>query len=291
MTTPPVVGVIGIGAMGLAIAKNLLSQGHLPLVRDVRREAEDEARELGMEIASSPAALADRVDLVLVVVVNAAEVEAVLFGADGVAAGRTRRATVMVCSTIAPEAVIGCAERLRALGIDLIDAPISGGPARACAGTMSMMLAGDARRIAEFDAILTCMANRRFIISERVGDGARIKLVNNLLAGINLVAAAEAFALGERMGLDPRRIYEVICESSGDSWVFQDRMGRVLEDDFGPRARVPILTKDVGLATRMADGVGAATPLGRAALARLEQTVAEGYAGLDDAAVIKTYRP
>jgi putative dehydrogenase len=135
------------------------------------------------------------------------------------------------------------------------------------------------------------MAGTLFYVGEKVGDAARTKLVNNLLAGINLVAGAEALALGARLGLDKRALFEVIKASSGASWIVGDRMARALEGDYVPRARSVILTKDVGLAVQMADEAGIETPLGDEALRLFKATVAAGFGELDDAAVIRTICP
>ncbi len=286
----PSVGIIGIGAMGMAIAKNLHRKGHAVAVRDIRPEAEQEARAAGMTACASPAALAAAAGLIIVVVVNARQIDAVLFGADGVTQAHAKGKTVMICSTIAPEDTMRYAQRLQEHGVATIDAPISGGPARAEAGTMSMMIAGNAATIAQWDDVLTAMADKRFRVSGTIGDGAKAKLVNNLLAGINLVAGAEALALGMKVGLDPQTLFEIISASSGSSWIFQDRMARVLQDDFAPRAFAHILTKDVTLATAMADAVQYHTPLGDAALAQFRETLKLGWEQLDDAAVIKTYQ-
>ena len=284
------IGIIGIGAMGLAIARNLLARGHTLLVRDIRAEAEQEARALGMRVCESPHALAQACEIVIVVVVDAAQIETVLFGDDGVAASRGGATTVMLCSTIAPHHTAAFAQRLAAHGIAAIDAPISGGPARALAGTMSMMLAAPAAILAPWQALLAQMASKRFELGETIGDGAKAKLVNNLLAGTNLVAGAEALALAEKLGLDARRMFDIINASSGASWIFEDRMARALADDFEPRAAAHILTKDLGLATSLAASVQQPTPLGDAALAKFRETVERGWAALDDAAVLKSYR-
>ena len=296
----PAVGVIGVGAMGMAMACRLHALGHRVLARDVRPQAEAEARAFGMTVCASPQAMAEQVGIAIVVVVNAQQIATVLFGADGIEAHAKRAAaagapsgvkTVMLCSTIAPQDTIRFAKRLAGHGIATIDAPISGGPARALAGTMSMMLAAPAAALAPCQALLAELAEKRFVVSETIGDGAKAKLVNNLLAGINLVAGAEALALSAKVGLDPQAMFEIIRASSGASWVFEDRMARALAGDYTPpRAAAHIIAKDVGLATTLAASVAHATPLGDAALARLRETLDSGWAELDDAAVIKTYQ-
>jgi 3-hydroxyisobutyrate dehydrogenase-like beta-hydroxyacid dehydrogenase len=196
---------------------------------------------------------------------------------------------VLLCSTIAPEDTIGFAERLAPSGLVVIDAPISGGPARALSGEMSMMLAGPADALQALDGLLADLAKNRFHLGAKVGDAAKAKLVNNLLAGINLAAGAEALALGMQLGLAPQTIFDIVTASSGNSWIFKDRMGRAIQDDFSPRAAAPVLTKDLGLAVALAASVQAQTPLGAVAHAKFQETVARGWAALDDAAILKTY--
>ena len=289
MQTGTRTGIIGIGAMGLAMAKNLHRKGIALAVRDIRAEAEEEARSLGMQVCASPADMMRHADLIIIVVVNAEQIEDVLFGAEGLATVPAEGKTVMLCSTIAPEYTMRFAERLAQHRIEVIDAPISGGPARAEAGTMSMMMAASSALLQRHAHVLDALSDKQFRISETPGDGAKTKLVNNLLAGVNLVAGAEALALGMKIGLDPRKLFDVICASSGASWIFRDRMARVLQDDFEPRAFAHILTKDITLATAMADNAGCDTPLGDAALDIFRKTVDNGWSQLDDAAVIKTY--
>ena len=288
METRTRVGFIGIGAMGMAMAKNLHRQKFQVNVRDIRCDAEQEARALGMSVATSPQVLALHTDLIVVVVLNAQQIDEVLFGGEGVIRSGARGKTVMLCSTIAPQDTIRFSQRLADAGIHTIDAPISGGPVRAAAGTISMMLAGPADIIACHEEVIAALSDKRFHIGEKIGDGAKTKLVNNLLAGINLAAGAEALALGIRAGLDAQLLFDVICASSGASWIFQDRMARVLQNDFEPRAFAHILTKDMALATAMADTSNCNTPIGDAALVIFRETLARGWGELDDAAVIKT---
>lgn len=289
MDQSSIVGVIGIGAMGMGIAKNLQRRGFSMAVRDIRPEAQKEASALGMQACDSSAALGRLAEVAIVVVVNAQQIEDVLFGADGLTQPGAKTRTVLLCSTIAPEDSIRIAQQLAARGVAAVDAPISGGPAKAEAGTMSMMIAGDAAVLAAIAPLLEAMAEKRFVLGATHGDAAKAKLVNNLLAGINLVAGAEALALGMKIGLDPQQVFEIIRASSGNSWVFEDRMARALRDDYAPRAFAHILTKDVTLATGMAHAAGHATPLGDAALQKYRETLERGWSELDDAAVLKTY--
>ena len=201
-----------------------------------------------------------------------------------------RGGIVLMCSTIAPDDTASIAAELATHGIDMIDAPISGGPVRAAAGNMSMMLAGSAAALHTCDAMLKAMSDKRFVVSHTPGDGSKMKLVNNLMAGINSVAAAEAFSLGIKAGLDPKKIYEVVMASSGMSWMAGDRMKRIIEGDRTVTAAVPILTKDVGLALDLARSLNFPLPAGAVAHQVFLATLALGHAQEDDNAVIRYYQ-
>ncbi len=289
------VGIVGIGAMGLPMAANLQRRGHAVHVCDVDAAALAAAAAQGLAACGSAAELARQCALIAIVVVDAVQIADVLFGPGGVVhAARPAGAAplaVMLCSTIAAHDTERFHARLATHGIDLLDAPISGGPVRAANGTMSMMLAGSSALIARFEPMLRDMAATRFNMGQKVGDAARTKLVNNLLAGINLVAGAEALALGAALGLDKRALFDVIKASSGASWITTDRMARALDGDYAPRARTVILTKDVGLAVQMAIAAGITTPLGDAALQLFRAAVDAGFGELDDAAVVKAICP
>ena len=278
--------------MGSAMARNLQLRGYAVSARDIRPEAQAQALAWGMGVAASPAALAAVVDVLAIVVVDAAQIDDVLSGTPdcpGVLAGCRPGQTVLLCSTIAPQDTLRLAQALLTAGVAVVDAPVSGGPARALSGEMSMMLAGPQAALDAIASLLADLAQNRFLLGARIGDAARAKLVNNLLAGINLAAGAEALALGIRLGLEPQAIFDIVSASSGNSWIFQDRMARAIQDDFAPRAAAPVLTKDLGLALALAQTVQAATPLGQVAHARFKDTVARGWAALDDAAILKTY--
>ena len=152
---------------------------------------------------------------------------------------------------------------------------------------MSIMLAGADEVIARHQAVLDALSDKIFRLGTRIGDGARYKLVNNLLAGINLVAAAEVISLGTRLGLDPQKLLALMSASSGQSMMLEDRMTRALANDYAPRAHAHILTKDVALGVAMASKAGQETPLASHALEIFKATLARGYDSLDDAAVLK----
>jgi L-threonate 2-dehydrogenase len=290
MEHKPAVGVIGIGQMGMGVAMTLLRKGFPVRVRDLRREAEDEARAAGATTCATPAELARGCAVIITLVVNAEQTDSVMFGADGALAGLARGGVVMMSSTVAPSYAQGLALRLGERGVLLLDAPVSGGPARAHAGTMSMMLAGEAAAMDQCRPVLEAIADKRFHIGERAGDGSKAKIVNNMLAGVNLAAACEAMALAIKLGLDPRAIAEVVSASSGASWMFSDRMPRVLAGDYAPRAALEILTKDLSILLDAARELNFPANIAQAAHQAYVDAVALGHGAEDDAALIKLYQ-
>ena len=286
----PPVAIIGVGNMGGGMARNLLAKGVVVHVCDLDADKTQSLQALGARVAACPAQLAGMAALYIVCVVTAAQVNDVVWGEQGLAAQFQPGDTVMLCPTIAPEDTEAVAARLAGQGVATLDAPMSGGPERAALGTMSLMVAGADAVFERHQALLNALANPVFRISQRVGDGARTKLVNNLLAGINLVGAAEALALAERMGLDGGRTLQVMAASSAQSWIASDRMTRALAGDWAPRAHMTLLEKDTGLAQQMALKAGYVGPLGPGAAAVFAQASAAGLAELDDAAVLRHLR-
>jgi 3-hydroxyisobutyrate dehydrogenase len=279
------IGVIGIGNMGLAMALRLRACGHAVAVRDIDPAPEAVAAAAGAVIYPSPAALARDCALVIVAVVDAAQTHAVLFGTDGAAAALPPAGAVLLCPTIAPADVEAAAAGLAALGVACLDAPMSGGPLRARDGSMSLMVACDDDAWGRWQPVLAQLASRLFRVGTRPGDGARTKLVNNLLAAINLAGAAEALRLADGLGLDAARTLDVIEQSSGQSWIGSERARRVLAGDTAPRAHMRLLAKDAALALAAAHAAGLALPLGAEAAETFAAACRAGLAEADDSAL------
>jgi L-threonate 2-dehydrogenase len=290
MSMPLRAGFVGVGAMGGASAARLLERGFAVSVRDVRTAAEAQLAAGGARVARDPATLAASCDVVVTLVVDDAQTEAVVFGPRGLAEALTDAHVLVLSSTLSPECARDVAARLAARGVTVIDAPLSGGPARARSGTLSMMIGGADAGVARALPVLEAMSDRRFRIGPQCGDGCKAKLVNNMLAGVNLAAACEAMALAERLELDARTVFDLVRASSGQSWIFEDRIARVLAGDFAPRAAVTLLAKDLGLAIAAGDAVDADMPVAIAARAIYADAIARGLGGLDDAALIRRYR-
>ncbi|NNU44034.1 NAD(P)-dependent oxidoreductase [Ramlibacter montanisoli] len=283
------VGIVGVGNMGGGMAARLLGCGWQVRACDLVAERMQALVPLGGSAAATPAEAARGAAAVIVCVVDAQQAESVLFEPQGIAGALAPGGAVLLCPTIAPADVERLAAGLAERGLHAIDAPMSGGPARARDGSMSLMVAcEDAVHDAQRE-LLDTLSGKVFRVGTRPGDGARTKLVNNLLAAINLAGAAEAIALAQRLGLDPARTLDVIEQSSGQSWIGSDRMRRAIDGDFAPRAHVTLLQKDTRLALEAARAAGFAARLGPVAHQAFNDAVQAGHAGLDDAALLKLF--
>ena len=283
------VGIIGLGAMGGGMAKSLRRAGYDLHVFDVRPGAAEAFANDGGTACGSLAELGAACDVVVSVVVNAAQTESVLFGEGGVGSEMRPGSVFVMCSTVDPNVSIAFESRLAELGILYIDAPISGGAAKAASGEMTMMTAARPEAYAKADPVLDAMAGKVYRLGDKAGAGSKVKVINQLLAGVHIAAAAEAMALGLREGVDPAALYEVITHSAGNSWMFENRMAHVLAADYTPLSAVDIFVKDLGLVLDMARASKFPLPLSSTAHQMFMQASTAGFAKEDDSAVIKIF--
>lgn len=285
----PRVGVVGLGAMGLGMARSLRNAGYDVGVHDLRPEVASAFARDGGTAFGSPGDLAAAVDVLVGVVVSAAQVESVLFGSDG-AADRLRPGAVFVmCSTVDPGWSAALDARLAEMGVLYLDAPISGGAARAAAGELTMMTSGSAAAYAVADPVLEAMSSTVYRLGDQAGLGSKVKIVNQLLAGVHIAAAAEAMALGIKAGVPAEALYEVVTHSAGTSWMFENRMPHVLAGDYTPLSAVDIFVKDLGLVLDSARPERFPLPLAATAHQMFLQASASGLGAEDDSAVIKIF--
>jgi 3-hydroxyisobutyrate dehydrogenase len=283
------VGVIGLGAMGSGMARSLRRHGHAVRVFDVRAEAAQAFAADGGVACATLIELARQCQVIVSVVVNAAQTEAVLFGEGGCASAMAPGSVFVMCSTVDPNWSIALEARLATLGILYLDAPISGGAAKAASGEMTMMTAGVPAAYAAVGPLLDAMAAKVYRLGDCAGAGSKVKIINQLLAGVHIAAAAEAMALGLREGVDAAALYEVITHSAGNSWMFENRMAHVLAADYTPLSAVDIFVKDLGLVLDVARATKFPLPLSSTAHQMFMQASSAGFAREDDSAVIKIF--
>jgi 3-hydroxyisobutyrate dehydrogenase len=275
--------------MGGGMARSLRRAGHEVHVHDARPEVAAAFASEGGQAHDTPAALARHCDIVISVVVNAAQTESVLFGEQGCAAAMRPGSVFVMCSTVDPAFSAAMEARLAEIDVLYVDAPISGGAARAASGEITMMTAGRPQACEKCQAAFDAMAARVYKLGDRAGAGSKVKIINQLLAGVHIAAAAEAMALGLREGVDPEALYEVITHSAGNSWMFENRMAHVLKADYTPLSSVDIFVKDLGLVLDMARGSKFPLPLSATAHQMFMQASTAGHAAEDDSAVIKIF--
>jgi L-threonate 2-dehydrogenase len=283
------VGVIGLGAMGGGMARSLRRAGYEVHVVDARPGVAEAFAAEGGVTCASPAELASLCDVIVSVVVNAAQTESVLFGEAGCADAMRPGSVFVMCSTVDPAWSAALGLRLAERGILYLDAPISGGAAKALAGQITMMTSGRSEAYEKCGALLDAMAAKVYRLGERAGAGSKVKIINQLLAGVHIAAAAEAMALGLREGVDPAALYEVIRHSAGNSWMFENRMAHVLAGDYTPLSAVDIFVKDLGIVLDLARASKFPLPLSSTAHQMFMQASSAGFANEDDSAVIKIF--
>lgn len=280
--------VVGLGSMGYGMATSLLRAGLATHGFDVDAGRVERFRAQG-GASGSLDEIADALDALVIVVLNAAQTEQVLVGPDGVLARLKPGSVVIACPTVPPAFARDMAARCAQRGIHYLDAPISGGAARAAAGTLSVMAAGTAEAFAAARPVLDAMAETVFDLGREAGAGSAMKAVNQMLAGVHIAAMAEAMAFGMTQGIAPVDFLRVIPKCAGTSWMLENRAPHIVDGDYSPKSSVAIWPKDLGIVLDIAAAAGFEAPVTAAALDRFQEAAHMGLAGEDDAAVIKVY--
>ncbi|CAM2162016.1 putative L-threonate dehydrogenase [Paraburkholderia sacchari] len=284
------VGVIGLGAMGQGVADNLIKAGFTVYGCDLRREVLDAFAARGGKACTSPAMLGAQCDVVIVLVVNSAQTDSVLFGENGAAQSMKRGSVVVSSATVQPSYAAALGKRLGEKGIELIDAPVSGGVVGAAKGTLTLLTSGPGAAYEACGDVLEAISSKVYRLGSDHSTGSKVKVINQLLAGVQIAAAAEAMALGLREGIDPEQLYDVITHSAGNSWVFADRVPHILKGHYSPpHTALDIFVKDLGLVLEAARANTFPLPLASTAYQMFAAASAAGLGHEDDTAVIKTF--
>jgi 3-hydroxyisobutyrate dehydrogenase-like beta-hydroxyacid dehydrogenase len=284
------VAVIGLGAMGMGAALSCLRAGLDTTGCDFSDKARAEFTAAGGQAFASAAELPQGTEAVQVLVVNAAQTEAALFGPQGCAPRLAPGAVIIASATMGPNDARRLAARAEDAGFLYLDAPVSGGAAKAASGEMTVMASGSAAAFAKAKPVLDAVATKVWELGEAPGIGATVKVVHQLLAGVHIAVAAEAMALGIRAGADPQKMYDVVTSAAGNSWMFENRMARVLTGDDAPRSAVDIFVKDLGLVAQMARGLDHPVPLASQAQQLFTAASAMGHGRADDGFVIRVWQ-
>lgn len=284
------IGFVGLGAMGAPMAARIAQKGHELAVFDLSAERVRQLEGLGAKGTESPEEAGTGARALVVMVANQAQADEALFGERGATRGMPEGSAVVVMSTIGLEAVRGLAGRLEEMGLRTLDAPVSGGVARAERGDLLIMAGGPEELFEELRPVLEAMGSNVVHCGPRVGDGQAVKLVNQLLCGVHIAAAGEALAYAEGLGLDPRFVFETIRHGAANSFMLGDRGERMLEREFvPPKSALAIFVKDMGLVLGAAEERGFSAPLASAARELYETGAAMGLGAEDDSGVIRVF--
>lgn len=282
------VAVIGLGSMGYGIAQSCLRAGLTTYGFDVVPEQMARFRASG-GASGSRDEVAETLDAVVVVVLNAAQTQSVLFGDDGIAPRLKKGALVMACATVPPDFAREMEERCDALGLHYLDAPISGGSIKAANGELSIMASGTNEAFAAGKPVLDATAQTVFKLGDKAGAGSAMKAVNQLLAGVHIAAMAEALTFGISQGVDPETFVSVISKCAGTSWMLENRAPHIVAGDYTPHSQINIWPKDLGIVLDAAKASGFDAPITTIALDQYKKAVDMGLGREDDAAIAKVY--
>lgn len=287
MTAPlPTIAFVGVGAIGLPMASRLASAGFRVIAVDPFGAARERAAEAGM-VPAEDIAGAPGVEIVIVMVATPAQLDALV--TDAVTAGAVPNTTWVIMSTVGPEAVAAAAERIVGAGGRVVDAPVTGGVARARTGELTIFAAGATQALAAAAPALEHLGTVR-VVGAEIGRGQAIKVVNQHLCAVHIVAAAEALALAERLGLEPAEVLPLLESGAAGSWMLSDRGPRMLQGtDAEVTSQITIFVKDSGLVADAARAADAETPLLDAARERYLAAADLGLGARDDSRVIETY--
>ncbi|PDT83127.1 L-threonate dehydrogenase [Sinorhizobium sp. BJ1] len=281
--------VIGLGSMGFGMAQSMKRAGLDVVGYDITPAAVDRFAAEGGRGAETPAGAVQDADVVVSVVVNAAQTETILFGPGGVAAAMKPGAVFVSSATMDPAIARRLCEQVEALGLHYLDAPISGGAARAAKGELTIMASGSAKAFAAARPALDAMAAKVYELGDAAGTGAAFKMINQLLAGVHIAAACEAITFAAKQGLDLDKVYEVITASAGNSWMFENRVPHVLAGDYTPLSAIEIFVKDLGIVQDMARAERYPVPLVAAALQMYLAASGSGMGRDDDSSLARLY--
>ncbi len=280
---------VGLGSMGLPMARNLVKAGVAVRGFDLRPEARAALEADGGLPAASLAETFDGASIAVLMVVDATQARSVLFD-QGALARMAPDGIVVLMSTCPPSAVVDLARRILDAGRRLVDAPVSGGVVGATAGTLTIMAAGADADLDAVRPVLSAMGSKIVRVGAKPGQGATAKAVNQLLCGTHLAVAAEALSLAEKLGLEMEQMLDIVSGSAASSWMLRDRGPRMLEAEPGVTSAVDIFIKDLGIVLEAGRDAKAALPMAALAHQMFLSVGGRGMGTADDSQVIRAYR-
>lgn len=282
-------GFIGLGIMGKPMAKNLIKAGHHLLVYDIVPQNITHAVEYGAEAASSPADVAQQCDIIITMLPNSPHVQQVLCGEKGVLDTARPGTLVIDMSSIAPEVSQQLEKACKEKGVNMIDAPVSGGEPKAIDGTLSIMVGGDEALFEKVKDDILLKMGASAVYCGSIGAGNTTKLVNQIVVACNIAACAEAFTLAKKANVVPQQVFEAIRGGLAGSTVMNAKVPMMIEGNFKPGFKIDLHIKDLNNALQTAHSVGSSLPLSAMVMEMLQTLHADGNGQDDHSALAKYY--
>ncbi|AWK42254.1 NAD-binding protein [Photorhabdus laumondii subsp. laumondii] len=286
------IGIIGLGAMGMGIARALIRAGIPTYGFDLNQKACDQLLQAGAKAATNNAAnWASELDAILLVVVNGAQIESILFEGETPLVNQLKAGTIIVLhSTVAAEQAKDFAHRLSQHNLNMLDAPISGGALKAEQGQLTVMASGEPALFEQLKPVFDATTERLYHVGNEIGQGSTVKTIHQLLAGIHIAAAAESMALAAKAGISLELMYDIVTHAAGNSWMFENRVPHILAGDYTAKSSVDIFVKDLRLVLETGRDLKLPLPLSATAHQMFLTASNEGFGQWDDSAVIKTFK-
>lgn len=282
------VGFIGLGIMGKPMAKNLVKAGHEVTVFDFKQDSIDELVSVGAKAAKNNKEVAEKSDVIITMVPNSPNVEAALFGENGVAEGIEAGKTVIDMSSINPLASQKFEKKLKELGVGFLDAPVSGGEPKAIDGTIAIMVGGDEDLFNKFKDLLGVMGGTVTHCGS-VGAGNTTKLTNQIIVALNIAAVSEGYALAKKAGLDPQKVFDAIHTGLAQSTIQDVKIPMILDRNFKPGFRIDLHIKDLQNALDTSHALNVSLPLTSEVMEILQVVKNDGNGSDDHDAIAKYY--
>jgi 3-hydroxyisobutyrate dehydrogenase len=280
---------LGLGTMGAAMAANLARAGFHVTAWNRTRGRAPELANLGVETAGNPAEAAADAEIVVICVSNTPDVEAVLFGEDGVVGGARAGTLIIDCSTIAPSGSWDFAARLKEHGLSMVDAPVSGGSEGAKNATLTIFVGGEKADFERARSVLEALG-RTITHVGPIGAGQAVKAVNQVILAGTYLGVAEGIVLAIKAGLDVEQVVEALGGGAAQSWVLANRSGRMIDNDYPLGFKVSLHRKDLGIALELANQLGAVLPVSALAAQLESGLIAGGHADDDMSALARAIR-
>jgi len=282
------IGFIGLGIMGKPMSLNLIKAGYKLIVYDVRHEPVNELVLRGAEAGKSAKHVAENSEIIITMLPNSPQVQEVVLGQDGILEGAKPGTLLIDMSSIAPLVSVEISKKAKEKGVDMLDAPVSGGEPKAIEGTLSIMVGGDQKSFEQSEAIFKVLGSSAVLVGS-IGSGNTTKLANQIIVALNIAAVSEAMVLAEKCGVDPEKVFNAIRGGLAGSTVLEAKMPMILNGNFKPGFRIELHIKDLMNALGTAHDLAIPIPLTSLVMEFMQSLKADGKAGNDHSGLVQFY--